>query len=163
MRSRRVRPKTSAQAPPTHPRRPEALPLVQHAAIGMDEFTGLGGIRAQITDQRIITPGGQTNILAIGLFRHCQAKPRGGGAYRGMSPRGKRAIASGARVVAARKQIWSRSGFTARCNSAPLVHLPKAESPADNRQSSRAEFFFPGLPTSRFASWRDAIYDRPLN
>ena len=114
------------------PRRPipggltKALPLVQHAAIGMDEFTGLGGIRAQITDQRIITPGGQTNILAIGLFRHCQAKPRGGGAYRGMSPRGKRAIASGARVVAARKQIWSRSGFTARCNSAPLVHLPKA-------------------------------------
>ena len=76
MRSRRVRPKPSAQAPPTHPRRPEALPLVQHAAIGMDEFTGLGGIRAQLTHQRIMTPGGQTDILAIGLFRHRQAARR---------------------------------------------------------------------------------------
>ena len=64
------------------PRRPipggltKAPPLVQHATIGMDEFTGLGGIRAQITDQRIITPDGQTNIPAIGLFRHRQAARR---------------------------------------------------------------------------------------
>jgi hypothetical protein len=42
----------------------------------MDEFTGLGGIRAQITDQRIITPSGQTNILSIWLFRHRQAARR---------------------------------------------------------------------------------------
>jgi hypothetical protein len=70
----------------------------------MDEFTGLGGIRAQLTHQRIITPGDhKTDILPIRLFRHRQAKPRGGGAYRGMSPKGKRAIASCARVVAARK------------------------------------------------------------
>jgi hypothetical protein len=80
-----------------------------------------------------------------------------------MTPKRKQAIASSARVVAARIQIWSHSGSTARCNLAPSVHLPKAESPADNRQSSHAEFYFPGLPASRFASWRDAIYDRPLN
>lgn len=35
-------------------------------------------------------------MLSIKLFRHRQVKPRGGGVYRGMSPKG-------GRVVAARK------------------------------------------------------------
>ena len=88
VRSRRVRPKPRAQALPTHPRRPDALPLVQHAAIGMEEFTGLGVIRAQINGQRIITPGDhKKDILAIGLFRHRQAKPRGGGTCLAFHPR----------------------------------------------------------------------------
>ena len=79
----------------THkPRRPipggltHALPQAQHAAIGMEEFTGLGGIRAQINGQRIITPGGhKTDILSIRLFRHREAKPRGGGTYLAFHPR----------------------------------------------------------------------------
>ena len=58
--------------------------LAQHAAIGMNEFAGFGGIWAQLIHQRIIAPGGhEADILTVRLFRHRQAKPCGGSAHRG--------------------------------------------------------------------------------
>ena len=107
----------------THkPRRPipggltHALPQAQHAAIGMEEFTGLGGIRAQINGQRIITPGGhKTDILSIRLFRHREAKPQqsrlvskptGMEHLPGLRPRGRSVAGSTMALASLRRQAW---------------------------------------------------------
>jgi hypothetical protein len=51
--------------------------LAQHPAISMDKLTRFGGIRAQLTQQRILAPGRhKTDILAVRLFRHREAKAR---------------------------------------------------------------------------------------